>query len=64
MKAVLLEVSHWHFPLYIKDLLAEGIEVVGLSDKSKRIREKYSKVFSCKGYEDWRETSVCFNRWR
>ena len=56
MKAVLLEVSHWHFPLYIKDLLAEGIEVVGLSDKSKRIREKYSKVFSCKGYEDWRET--------
>ena len=44
MKAVLLEVSHWHFPLYIKDLLAEGIEVVGLSDKSKRIREKYGSA--------------------
>ena len=38
MKAVLLEVSHWHFPLYIKDLLDEGIEVVGFSDKT----EEYS----------------------
>ena len=34
MKAVLLEVSHCHFPLYIKDLLDEGIEVVGFSDKA------------------------------
>ena len=47
MKAVLLEVSHWHFPLYIKDLLDGGIEVVGFSDKSEEIRAKYSKLFRC-----------------
>ena len=56
MKAVLLEVSHWHFPLYIKDLLDGGIEVVGFSDKSEEIRAKYSKLFRCEGYNDWKET--------
>ena len=52
MKAVLLEVSHWHFPLYIKDLLDGGIEIVGFSDKSEEIRAKYSKLFRCEGYND------------
>ena len=56
MKAVLLEVSHWHFPLYIKDLLYGGIEVVSFSDKSEEIRAKYSKLFRCEGYNDWKET--------
>ena len=55
MKAVLLEVSHCHFPLYIKDLLDEGIEVVGFSDKSDEIRAKYSKLFRCEGHNDWTE---------
>mgnify|MGYP003312103168 CR=1 FL=1 len=56
MKAVLLEVSHWYFPLYIKDLLDEGIEVVGFLDKSEEIRAKYSKLFRCEGHNDWTET--------
>ena len=56
MKAVLLEVSHWHSPLYIKDLLDGGIEVVGFSDKNEEIRAKYSKLFRCEGYNDWKET--------
>ena len=56
MKAVLLEVSHWHFPLYIKDLLDEGVEVVGFSDKSEEIRAKDSKLFKCEGHNDWTET--------
>ena len=56
MKAVLLEVSHWHFPLYIKDLLDEGVEVVGFSDKSEEIQAKDSKLFKCEGHNDWTET--------
>lgn len=56
MKAVLLEVSHWHFSLYIKDLLDEGVEVVGFSDKSEAIRAKDSKLFKCEGHNDWTET--------
>ena len=52
---VLLEMSHFHFPLYIKDLLDEGIKVVGFWAKSERIRAKYSKPFRCNGYNDWEE---------
>ena len=46
MKAVLLEVSHWHFPLYIKDLLDGGIEVVGFSTKA---RKSERNILSCLG---------------
>tara|TARA_Y100000588_G_C14232986_1_gene916100 strand:+ start:1297 stop:2292 length:996 start_codon:yes stop_codon:yes gene_type:complete len=53
MKIALLEVSHWHFPLYIKDLLELGVDVVGLSDKEEEIRLKYSKLFKCPAYESW-----------
>ena len=56
MKAALLEVSHLHFPPYIKDLFDEGIKVSGFWAKSERIRAKYSKPFRCDGYNDWEET--------
>ena len=32
MKVALLEVSHWHVPLYLDALEAPGIEVVAVSD--------------------------------
>lgn len=53
MKIALLEVSHWHFPLYIKDLLAADVEIVGISDKNKEVRVKYSRLFNCDAYDDW-----------
>ena len=53
MKAILLEVSHLHFPLYIKDLFDGRLEVVIFYDKSEKIRAKYSKLFRCDGHKDW-----------
>ena len=32
MRVALLEVSHWHVPLYLDALEAPGIEVVAVSD--------------------------------
>jgi predicted dehydrogenase len=55
MKVVLLEVSHWHFPLYIDALLASGVEIVGLSERDPEIRARYASLFDCPGHLDWRE---------
>jgi hypothetical protein len=38
MKIALLEVSHWHFPLYIKHLLDSGVDIVGWSDETEVVR--------------------------
>ena len=35
MRVALLEVSHWHVPLYLDALEAPGIEVVAVSDAEK-----------------------------
>jgi hypothetical protein len=40
MKIALLEISHWHFPLYIEDLLSCGAEIIAISDKNEKIRNK------------------------
>ena len=53
MKLVLLEVSHWHFPLYIDALLASGAEVLAVSDRNPEVREQYANLFSCPGYANW-----------
>ena len=53
MKAILLEMSHLHFPPYIKDLLDGEIEVFGFNAKIEKIRAKYSKLFRCDGYKNW-----------
>ena len=54
MKILLLEVSHWHFPLYIEALLNAGVEVVAVSDRDPEIREHEAARFGCPGHADWR----------
>ena len=55
MKIALLEISHWHFPLYIEDLLSFGAEIIAISDKNEKIRNKYGNAFNCEIYMDWRQ---------
>ena len=45
MKIALLEISHWHFPLYIEDLLSSGAEIIAISDKNEKVRNKYGDKF-------------------
>ena len=54
MKIALLEISHWHFPLYIEDLLSSGAEIIAISDKNEKVRNKYGDKFNSKIYMDWR----------
>ena len=54
MKIILLEVSHWHFPLYIDALLKAGVEIVGVSDRDQPIREREAARFGCPAHADWR----------
>ena len=55
MKIALLEISHWHFPLYIEDLLSSGVDIIALSDKNEQIRNQYGHKFNCSVYSDWRQ---------
>lgn len=54
MKILLLEVSHWHYPLYIEALLSAGVEIVGVSDRNPEIRGREAARFGCPGHADWR----------
>lgn len=54
MKIALLEVSHWHFPLYIDALLKGGVEIVAVSDRDQAIREGEAARFGCVAHADWR----------
>jgi predicted dehydrogenase len=48
MRVALLEVSHWHVPLYLDALQAPGIEVVAVSDaehvKGKQVAERFGSA--------------------
>ncbi len=55
MKVLLLEVSHWHFPLYIEALRVSGIKIVGVSERDPEIRARYAAMFDCESDPDWRE---------
>ena len=63
MKVILLEVSHWHFPLYVAALQSPCVDIVGLSDRNPAVRARYCTLFGCPGYADWRsllaDASVC-----
>ena len=58
MKIALLEISHWHFPLYIEDLLTSGVDIIALSDKNEKIRNQYGHKFNCSVYSDWRQLLI------
>ena len=53
MKIALLGVSHWHFPLYLKDLPKDSI--VGVSDGDAGIAARYAQRYSCPAYQDYRQ---------
>ena len=50
MKVALLEVSHWHVPLYLAALESPGIEVVAVSDAEHVKGEDIAGRFGCKLY--------------
>ena len=52
MKIALLEVSHWHFPLYVEALLASDAEIVAISDRGSEIRDREAARFGCRAYDD------------
>lgn len=52
MKLALLEVSHWHFPLYIDALRCDGLEVVAVSDRDAGIRDREAARFGARAYDD------------
>ena len=54
-RVALLEVSHWHAPLYVEPLKRLGVPVVGVSDAQPRVSERFSELLGCPAYSDWRE---------
>lgn len=55
MKVALIEVGHWHFPLYQAALRQGGIEIVGVSDRDRACRERVATSFQSSCFADWRE---------
>src|SRR4030095_12667153 len=55
MRVALLEVSHWHVPLYLDALEAPGIEVVAVSDaedvKGEAIAARFGSKLYSSAYE-------------
>jgi predicted dehydrogenase len=50
MKVALLEVSHWHVPLYLAALEHPGIEVVAVSDSERSKGAGIASRFGCREY--------------
>lgn len=55
MRLAILEVSHWHMPLYLEGIRRSEVEVVALSDRSSPKRERWQSEFGCRTYEDYNE---------
>ena len=53
MNVILLEVSHWHAPLYFEALAAEGARVVAVSDRDRAAAERVARRFDARPYVDW-----------
>lgn len=52
MKLALLEVSHWHFPLYVAALRADDVEVTAVSDRDAGVRAREAGRFGARAYDD------------
>lgn len=52
MKVALLEVSHWHFPLYADALEDSGVQVVAISDGDAQVRAGVARRFGARAYAD------------
>lgn len=55
MKVAILEASHWHVPLYLDSLEANGIEVVAVSDPENVKGQAIAERFKSKFYASSRE---------
>ena len=53
LKVALLGVSHWHLPLYLAGLPENS--VVGVSDDSVEIAERFARPYGCKAYTNYKE---------
>ena len=53
-KVALLEVSHWHAPLYFDALDALDVPVVAVSDEIAEVSESVAARFGCRHYRDFR----------
>ncbi|RWH78064.1 Gfo/Idh/MocA family oxidoreductase [Mesorhizobium sp.] len=51
MKVALLEVSHWHVPLYLSAFERPGIEVVAISDSEINKGAEIAARFGCRKYD-------------
>ncbi len=54
MRIVVLEVSHWHAPLYFDALESTGGSVVAVSDRDSLRAEQAAGRFGARVYDDWR----------
>ena len=54
MNIALLEVSHWHGPLYFDALESAEATVVAVSDPHRPIADKVAARFKARSYADWR----------
>jgi len=55
VKVILMEVSHWHAPLYYDAIEAAGATVVGVSDRHGPTAERVARRFGARSYADWRD---------
>ncbi|MCW2307352.1 Gfo/Idh/MocA family protein [Rhodobium gokarnense] len=55
MRIALLEVSHWHFPLYQQALHRPDVEIVAVSDRDAGCREAVAADFGAPAFADWRD---------
>jgi predicted dehydrogenase len=55
MRVAIIEVSHWHIPLYLSPLEASGIEVVAISDRESAKGKEISARFNCRLYESYEQ---------
>ena len=55
MKIAMLEVSHWHAPLYFEALANPATMVVAISDRHAATAARVAQRFGARPYADWRE---------
>jgi len=50
MKIALIEVSHWHAPLYLEALISMGLPVAAVSDADPAVAERVAGRLGCRAY--------------
>lgn len=55
MRVALLEVSHWHTPLYLGALESAGVQVVAVSDGEQAKGRDIAARFGCRSYDSYEE---------